>query len=230
MKSPVQKIFEEVPKTYELTNHILTLGMDILWRKKAVRMAAEGGGSMWMDICSGTGETAAYLRKIAPEGTTVLSADFCFPMLQRATLKREAKGIFFALTDAAFLPFPDGTFDLITISFATRNLNVNRENLVRCFKEFCRVLKKGGRFVNLETSQPDSKFVRKLFHAYIGLLVRPIGELISGSKAGYTYLSQTIPRFYNAKELASIMIEAGFSRVLYEKMVFGAAAIHKAFK
>lgn len=230
MKGPVQKIFEEVPKTYELVNHVLTLGMDIVWRKKAVRIAAEGGGTMWMDVCSGTGETAAYLRRIAPKGTAVLSADFCLPMLQKATVKKEAKGIFFTLTDAASLPFPDETFDLITISFATRNLNVSRENLMRCFREFCRVLKRGGRFVNLETSQPDSKLIRKLFHMFIGLFVRPVGKLISGSKTGYTYLSQTIPRFYGPKELAAIMIEAGFSRVVYEKMFFGAAAIHKAFK
>lgn len=230
MTSPVRKIFEEVPKTYELINHVLTLGMDVAWRKKAVRIAAEGGGAMWMDICSGTGETAAYLRRIAPKDTTIISADFCFPMIQIATRKPEAKNIHFTLTDAGKLPFPDETFDLITISFATRNLNTSRGHLFGCFKEFHRVLKTGGRFVNLETSQPDSKFIRNIFHSFIGVFVRPIGKTISGSKAGYTYLSQTIPRFYDARELANIMIEAGFSNVTYQKMFFGAAAIHKAIK
>lgn len=230
MNKGIQQVFTEVPKTYELVNHVLTFGMDILWRKKAVREAASGGGSTWLDVCSGTGETAAYLRRLAPEGTTVVSADFCEPMIREAANKPEGRQIKFALADANILPFAEGTFDLITISFATRNLNVNRKVLLGCFSEFFRVLKKDGRFVNLETSQPDSKILRSLFHAYVGLCIRPVGTAISGSRAGYKYLSHTIPRFYNAIELSQIIQEAGFSTVRHQKLMFGTAAIHVAVK
>lgn len=230
MENRIKKVFEEVPKTYELVNHVLTFCMDIMWRRKAVDIAAAGGGGAWMDVCSGTGETAVLLKKRAKAGTKVLSVDFCLPMLEMAAAKPEGRDIRFVLADAANLPFEDGSFDLVTISFATRNLNLSRDALAKTFREFSRVLRPGGRFVNLETSQPGSKIIRKIFHAYVRLFVRPVGEWISGSRAGYAYLSQTIPRFYNAEELSEIMKSAGFSGVKYQKMMFGAAAIHEALK
>ncbi len=223
-------MFSEVPKTYEIVNHILTFGMDIHWRRKGVKLAARRGGTMWLDICSGTGETAAALRKIAPKDVTVVSADFCEPMLREAAKKPEAKNIHFTLADANILPFKDEAFDLVTISFATRNINVTKRSLEESLSEFYRVLKKGGRFVNIETSQPRWKAVRKIFHSFIKLFVKPIGELISGSASGYKYLSQSIPKFYSADEFAQIIKKAGFSSVTYKPLMFGAAAIHEAIK
>jgi demethylmenaquinone methyltransferase/2-methoxy-6-polyprenyl-1,4-benzoquinol methylase len=92
------------------------------------------------------------------------------------------------------------------------------------------VLKPGGLFVNLETSQPTSAFVRKCFHLYVGLLVKPVGSLISGSRVAYAYLSRTIPRFYCPEDLAEIMREAGFGDVRFRRLLLGAAAIHRARK
>jgi demethylmenaquinone methyltransferase/2-methoxy-6-polyprenyl-1,4-benzoquinol methylase len=230
VNTALQKIFGGISKTYELINHLFTFGLDILWRKKAVKIAAAGGGSMWLDICSGTGETAVYLKRLAPPGTTVVSADFCLPMLKEAAAKPDAKNIRFAISDATSLPFPDESFNLITVTFATRNLNTDRKALVRTFSEFHRVLKNGGRFVNLETSQPDSRLIRKLFHAYVGTLVRLAGLIISGSRSAYAYLARSIPLFYDARDLRAIMNEAGFKDVSFERLFFGAAAIHKAIK
>ena len=230
MKEGIQKIFSEVPQTYELINHILTFGMDILWRKKTARIAVEGGGEMWMDICSGTGEMALYLCRLAPKETRVFAVDFSFPMIQKALEKKESSGITFILSDINTLPFPDNTFDLMTISFAVRNINLNREKFLESLKEIHRILKPGGRFVSVETSQPKSKIIRKLFHGYIRLAVKPIGQIISGSKSAYTYLSQTIPRFYSAEEFAEIIKEAGFSEVTFEQLLFGVSAIHIAVK
>jgi len=230
MKEGIQKIFSEVPQTYELVNHILTFGMDILWRKKAARIAVADGGEMWMDICSGTGEMASYLHRLAPKETRVFAVDFSFPMIRKALEKKEASEITFILSDINILPFPDNTFDLMTISFAVRNINLNREKFLESLTEIHRVLKSGGRFVSVETSQPKSKIIRKLFHGYIRLAVKPIGQIVSGSKSAYTYLSQTIPRFYSAEEFAEIIKEAGFSEVTFERLLFGASAIHKAIK
>ncbi len=230
MKEGIKKFFSEVPQTYELVNHILTFGMDIFWRKKAAGIAVADGGEMWMDICSGTGEMASYLHRLAPEKTKVFAVDFSFPMIRKALEKKEASEITFILSDINNLPFPDNTFDLVTISFAVRNINLNREKFLESLKEIHRVLKPGGRFVSVETSQPKSKIIRKFFHIYIRLAVKPIGQIISGSKSAYTYLSQTIPRFYSADEFAEIIREAGFSEVAFKRLLFGVSAIHKAIK
>ncbi len=240
MNKGLQKIYSEIPKRYELINHLLTFGADIRCRKKAVEFAIDrdgavrsgeaqkGDGVTWVDICSGTGETVMNLSKQADEKTTVIAADFSLPMLNIARSKPEAKKINFVLTDARNLPFADNSIDLITISFATRNLNTNREILINTFAEFQRVLKPTGRFINLETSQPPDRFFRKLMHLFVGITVRRIGAALSGSKPGYVYLSHSIPRFYSADELSTILNEAGFSKVSYKRLYFGFMAIHKA--
>ena len=188
------------------------------------------GGVRWLDVCSGTGETAVYLSRLAGEKTTVVAADFSISMLREATKKPEAAPIRFTLADASALPFRDETFDLVTISFATRNINISRNALIQYLREFHRVLKPEGRFVNVETSQPSSRLIRKLFHLYIRLVVKSLGWMLSGSKSAYTYLSQTIPRFYSADEFAQIIRQAGFSEVNFHSMTLGVAAIHKALK
>ena len=227
----VQGVFSPgVSATYELVNHILTFGCDVLWRRRATRLAAASGGTRWADMCTGTGETACYLKRLADGQAAVTAVDFSLPMMAQATHKPEAQGIHFVASDVRALPFPDESFDLLTISFATRNLNVSRDFLIQCFREFHRILRPGGRFVNLETSQPSSRLVRRLFHLYARRVIRPLGHLISGSRAGYTYLSHTIPRFYSAEELADLIRQAGFARVDFHQMTFGVVAIHKAVK
>ncbi len=230
MSKGIQQIFSEVPETYEFVNHVLTLGMDIKWRKKAVGIAIADGGSHWLDVCTGTGETASYLSRNAGKHTTVFAADFSLPMVKQAQKKSEAEKIKFSIANIRILPFPDNSFDLITISFATRNINTSQRALIESFAEFHRILKPGGRFINLETSQPANELIKKFFHIYVKLFVKPVGTKISGSSAGYAYLSSTIPRFYPAKKLADILYRAGFKEVVYKRLMFGAAAIHKAIK
>lgn len=230
MKTGVRKIFSEVAETYEFVNHVLTLGLDILWRKKAAREAAQGRGLHWLDVCSGTGEMAQYLSRWAGKKTQIVAVDFCPPMLTKALRRKSPQNLFPVLAEALFLPFAADTFDLVTISFATRNININRSILASHLQEFHRILKPGGRFINLETSQPSSKIIRKLFHSYVRTIVKPIGFLLSGSKRGYHYLSSTIPHFYPPEELSAVIQEAGFSQVSYRLFFFGVAAIHKAFK
>jgi demethylmenaquinone methyltransferase/2-methoxy-6-polyprenyl-1,4-benzoquinol methylase len=226
----VRDVFSEVPATYELINRVLTFGLDVVWRRRAVKVAAGGRGGEWLDMCSGTGETAVYLSRLAPEGTRVLAADFCPAMMAEARRKPEAKRVEFVPADIRALPFADGSLDLVTMSFATRNVNVSREALIESFAELRRVLKPGGRFVSVETSQPPSSLVRMCFHIYVKLVVERIGALISGYRPGYAMLSSTIRRFYPAEELADIMREAGFGKVTFRRMFFGAAAIHEAEK
>ena len=229
--SSVQKVFsEQVSATYELVNHILTLGHDALWRRRAARIAAASGGTQWADMCTGTGEMAVYLSRLAPPETTVHAVDFSLPMIEVARKKPEAQNITFVVSDVKALEFPDDSLDVITIAFATRNINLNRDALVKTFAEFYRVLRPGGRFVNLETSQPSSRLIRRLFHAHVKLFVKPVGGLVSGSYKAYAYLKHTIPRFYPPEELSDIMCQAGFKDVTYQKLMFGIAAIHQGIK
>jgi demethylmenaquinone methyltransferase/2-methoxy-6-polyprenyl-1,4-benzoquinol methylase len=230
MNKGLQKIYARIPDRYELINHILTLGLDAICRRRAAKMAAADGGTRWLDVCSGTAETAIYLRRQAGEETFVTAADFSVPMLRKAVEKPEAARINFIISDAAALPFHDNSMDLVTVSFATRNINSTREGLEHHFREFRRILKPGGRFVNLETSQPRWKPVRFLMHLYVRLFVRWIGGSLSGSRSAYTYLAASIPRFYDAEILSDILKKAGFSKVEFKRVFSGMAAVHKAIK
>lgn len=226
----IKTIFRGAAGTYEITNHILTFGLDILWRRKAAIRALDSGGRFWLDLCSGTGDMAISLRRFAPDGVSIVASDITMAMLEKAASNPGAKMIRFCIADSGDLPFPDNTFDLVTISFATRNLNVTRDELLRYFCEFNRVLKPGGTFINLETSQPRSSVIRYLFHAYIKIFVAPIGYMISGSRVAYKYLSYTMPRFYTAEQLSDILLEAGFTKVGFTRMTFGISALHTAVK
>jgi len=227
----LRDLFAGLAPSYERVNHVLTLGLDVRWRASAARTAVRAGGTLWLDVCSGTGDMARELRRRARPDTRIVALDFCRPMLEESVARAVREGPFeFVLADVQALPFPGRTFDLITISFATRNIHLSRRVLTETFGEFRRVLRPGGRFVNLETSQPRFGPVRFLFRAYVRTIVLPLGKRMSGSKAGYAYLSSSIPEFYSAEELTAILKEAGFPRVAFRRFLFGASAVHIAVK
>jgi demethylmenaquinone methyltransferase/2-methoxy-6-polyprenyl-1,4-benzoquinol methylase len=224
----VQDIFSEVPATYERINHVLTFGLDALWRRRAVRVALGAGTGRWVDVCTGTGETAISLSCLAPKGTQIHAVDFSLPMIAVAREKPDAAHIDFVPADIGALPFPDQSLDLITMSFATRNINSSPEVLLQCYSELYRVLNLGGHFVSLETSQPPNTIVRRCFHLYVRLAVKRVGNLLSGSNRAYAYLASTIPRFYSAEALSDILRQADFREVTFERLALGVAAIHHA--
>ena len=226
----IQKMFTEVPRTYKLLNHLLTFGQDIFWRRRAARIAAASGGTLWLDACSGTGDMAICLSHLAKNGTNIVAVDFSLPMMSKAMKNSNVNRIAFTLANVGCLPFLDNCFDGIIISFATRNINLYNDNLLKCLQEFYRVLKPGGQFINLDTSQPKFAPIRWMFHLYIKATVRPIGRLISGSDPAYTYLSHSMRHFYSPEKLAEIIHQAGFHEVSFNRMLFGAAAIHTAIK
>lgn len=226
----IRTIFSEVSTTYETVNHIMTFGLDRVWRRRTAKIAARGGGSTWIDLCTGTGETAIYLSHYAPDDTTIFAVDFSLPMITEAAGKTKAETINFVVSDVGALPFPDNSLDLITMSFATRNINTSRNDLIDRFSEFYRILKPGGRFVTLETSQPPVPFIRWWFHLYVKLAVEAIGSRISGSRTAYAYLAKSMLRFYDAKELAGLLRRAGFENIGIKRYLFGAVAVHRGIK
>ena len=228
MSTAVRDIFARVPRTYALVNHALTLGLDAWWRRKVARLAAAGGPGLCLDVCTGTGDMARALRRAVGEDALIVAADFSLPMLLKALEHPGSQAVHFCLADADSLPFADETFDVVTISFATRNIHTGRDVLLRRLGEFRRVLKRGGVFVNLETSQPRSPLLRRLVHFYVRLCVKRVGGAISGAPAAYGYLAHTIPRFYDGPQLAGILREAGFADVTLRPLFFSVAAIHEA--
>ena len=209
---------------------MLTLGLDAIWRRKAARHALQGECRRALDVCTGTGEMAFYLRRFGGPGISVSAVDFCEPMLRVAMRKPGGAEIIFSKAEADSLPFPDGSFDLVTLSFAARNLNVDREHFLKCLREFLRVLRPGGRFVCVETSQPRSLLLRRLFHGYVWLVVHSVGSRLSGSDHAYRYLSYTIPRFFEPELFCAILRETGFSSVSFFRMTFGIAAVHTSMR
>ncbi len=233
MKRGLEELFGQVAWRYELINHVLTFGLDIAWRRKAARLATKGGGSLWLDVCSGTGEMARSLYRESRRSShpvKIVCLDFCPAMFDEFRRIGQTSSFLLVLAEAGMLPFPDGVFDAVMIAFATRNIHTMREALVHCLKEFHRVLRPGGRFINLETSQPRSHLLQKVFHAYLRVTVKPIGHLLSGSRPAFAYLAESIRRFYSSSEFGRLLEAAGFSRVEERPLFWGAAAIHLAFK
>lgn len=228
MNRGVQRIFSEAARTYEMINHLLTFGLDALFRRKAVSVAPKAERQQWLDVCSGTGEMAAYMHQSTKLGPRIVSSDFSIDMLREAKAKPEFNQVMRTLAESGRLPFKDASFDLVTISYATRNLNPTKSHLIGYLREIRRVMKPGGVFIHLETSQPQSLIVRRLYHLYVRWVVRFLGSLISGSKSGYAYLAYTVPRFYDAIELGRILKCAGFKGVRVATFLLGAFALHRA--
>ncbi|NSW57874.1 MAG: ubiquinone/menaquinone biosynthesis methyltransferase [Armatimonadetes bacterium] len=230
MSKAVQRMFGQIPATYELTNTAMTLGLDRTWRRAAARIAVAHGGSSWLDVCCGTGDMTLELRRQGGNGPVIIGADFALPMLQRGRQRAAGPGTAFVAADATRLPFAKDQFDLVTVSFASRNLNTGREAFRAAWSEMARVLKPGGALVIVETSQPPNRFVRWAYHTFVRLTVPALGRLISGSREAYAYLAHTIPRFLGADEFAAVLGDCGFSDVTFHRMTFGAVAVLVAVK
>jgi len=229
-RKAVQKIFSEVPPTYDAINHLITFGMDILWRKKLAGMATRIPGKRILDVCCGTGELLAMLHRCDPSNPSIFGLDQSASMLAVARAKKRDPGATFIQSDAAKLPFRDTSLDIITLSFASRNLRLSDGVFDGILGELYRVLVPGGQLLHLETSQPGPAAIRRLLKAYLRYWVKPAGSTISGSKAGYAYLAGTIPTFYNPEQLTGRIQTAGFSQITVQKLLWGIAAIHCAVK
>ena len=164
----------------------------------------------------------------------ITGVDYSQPMLAIAAEKARAavsgRKITFVSGNAAELPFPDSHFDCVGISFAFRNLTYKNPLIERHLSEAFRVLRPDGRFVIVETSQPKSKLIRKLFHLYLRWFVFRAGKLLSGNRQAYYYLKESATRFYTSEEVADMLIKTGFRRDTFRPLFLGATGIHVAVK
>ena len=219
----VQQMFAGIAHRYDFLNHFLSASIDRRWRAVAagkVRDLVGGSPAICLDACSGTGDLAIALNQSLE--TRVIASDFCHPMLTRANGKFGGLGIQTIEADALQLPFPDGSFDALTIAFGLRNL----EDLSRGLSEIRRVLKPRGAAVILEFSKPVVPVFSHVFNFYFRYILPLLGAIVSGDAHAYRYLPDSVRKFPNQGELLELMRRTGFAETGYRNLSAGIAALH----
>jgi demethylmenaquinone methyltransferase/2-methoxy-6-polyprenyl-1,4-benzoquinol methylase len=220
----VQEMFSSIAHRYDLLNHLLSFSLDRWWWWRAARTFADvlsRPEARVLDLCCGTGDMAFALeRRAKPGGAKIFGADFAHPMLERAVAKSNGSGLRWVEADALRLPFPDGSFDLITSAFGFRNLADYDVGL----REMIRVLRRGGRVGILECSVPDGR-LGKLYAVYFQKILPAVGTAISGVKGPYAYLPASVGRFPAPAKLIERMRQAGFCEADWTPYSFGTAGL-----
>ena len=230
---PLHKMFTQVPPSYDFLNRLLTFRLDEHWRKQTAKACLASNPKNVLDLCSGTGDLVLRLRKMSPDDISISALDFSQPMLneaQKKAEKRNISGINFIHGDAANMPFSDNFFDSIGIAFAFRNLTYHNPDRDIFLAEILRVLKPRGRFVIIETSQPENRILRFFFHFYLRYITVPVGGLISGHYGAYKYLAHSAKNYFNSKELSKILKQADFKSVECHPKMFGISTLYVAEK
>lgn len=228
----IRQMFGEISPRYDFLNHVLSGGTDWYWRWRAVRAAPPRGSEPILDVCTGTGDLAiAYWHKARGQ-TPVIGTDFTHPMLVLADRKaaREQSagrscGVEFAFlqADTQLLPFPEGTFQIVSVAFGLRNVTDTRRGL----REMTRVCRPGGRVVILEFSLPGNRLLRGAYCWYFKNILPRIGQCLArNSQEAYNYLPSSVADFPYGEELAALMRECGLERVTFHPLTFGIATLY----
>lgn len=218
-------MFDRIAPRYDALNRLLSLGTDLSWRRRAVQLSRMGPDGRALDVGTGTGDFALALLAHAPPSASVTGVDISRGMLAIAARRAERAGVgdrynrLIASVEA--LPFADGTFDRATAGFVIRNVG----DIPTGLREIRRVLRPGGRAVLLDLHTPKQPLLRRLYRVYTLFSPRLAAALGSDPDA-YRYLPRSIEAFYDPEMLAGLLRDAGFTRVRFERLTFGVAAIH----
>lgn len=225
----VREMFNDIAPTYDRLNHILSLDIDRLWRKRVVRIVRKLGAKHIMDMATGTGDLAIALAKKI-DGATIYGADFSSEMLAVAKQKIEQLGLAerISLTEcnAENIPLADEAVDAATVAFGVRNFEHQREALT----EIKRTIRRGGHLVVLEFSNPRFAIVRWCYRLYSHHILPAIGRLVSKHATAYTYLPESIDQFASPEAFTALLREVGFDKVERKSQSFGIAHIYIAHK
>ena len=220
-KEKVQQMFDNIAPTYDKLNHIMSLSVDKLWRRHALKEIVDGTPQRILDVACGTGDSTISIARAAAEGTKVTGADISEGMMALVMEKAEKAGvkdrIDLQVADGEALPYGEETFDRVTCAFGIRNFEHKEKGL----EEFRRVLRPGGRAVILELSVPQKKVLRWAYDLYFLHILPWVGGKVSGDKAAYKYLPASVHNFPAPKEFCRMMEEAGFRSVRFRTFTFG---------
>ncbi|MBU3158349.1 bifunctional demethylmenaquinone methyltransferase/2-methoxy-6-polyprenyl-1,4-benzoquinol methylase UbiE [Clostridium frigoris] len=230
MITDVQSVFSSIASKYDKLNTILTLNIDKIWRKKAVKLCTIKENDRVLDLCCGTGKMVELECRAVGENTEVVGLDFNKEMLDVGykNLNKSLTNYKFSLMqgDAMELPFEDSTFNCITIAFGLRNIPNKRKSI----SEMYRVLKPGGKVVCLELSKPEIPIFRNVYNLYFNYVLPVIGYLGTQDKAAYYYLRDSVNGFMTKKQLRHEFKNVGFENSEFKSLTCGIASIHYGIK
>ncbi|MEQ9286388.1 MAG: bifunctional demethylmenaquinone methyltransferase/2-methoxy-6-polyprenyl-1,4-benzoquinol methylase UbiE [Cyclobacteriaceae bacterium] len=227
-KEQVAEMFNNISKKYDFLNHFLSLGIDILWRKKAISLLKKDAPKKILDIATGTGDFAIEALKLSPE--KVIGVDISEGMLAVGKKKMTKLGhddvIELQLGDSERLLFDDNNFDAVIVAFGVRNF----ENLEKGLQDMFRVLKPNGKVVILEFSRPSVFPFKQLYSFYFKAILPLIGKIVSKDDSAYTYLPESVQQFPDGKDFLGILNKIGFKETQCTSLTFGISSIYTGIK
>lgn len=218
----VREAFAGIASRYVLANHVLSLGIDCLWRRVVARRIAQLAPSRVLDLATGSGDLAQAVQRACPQAQ-VLGADFSVPMMREAQ-KRSIQRLIAA--DGMRLPFQDGAFDVLTVGFGLRNM----ASWPGALQEMSRVLRPGGRLFVLDFSIPRMPGIRQLYLFYLKHVMTRVAGWITGKREAYVYLCGSIERFPSGAEMEALICENGFRSASTRALSLGIASLYEAQK
>lgn len=227
-KRQVEEMFDNISSKYDLLNHLLSLNIDKIWRKKAIKILRKGEISNLLDIATGTGDFAIEASGIKNLEITGLDlSENMLQVAQKKIIKRHLENrIKLVKGDSENLHFGKDSFDAITVAFGVRNF----ENLEKGLTEMNRVLKPRGICVILEFSVPKNRIVRWFYNLYFKILLPLIGRMVSKDKRAYSYLPESVQQFPSGNDFLKIMEKAGFKNTHHKILTLGIASIYTGVK
>ena len=227
-KEEVEQMFDNISRKYDFLNRVLSVGIDVLWRRKVVRLLKGLLHRNVLDIATGTADLAIEISKIQPN--KIVGLDISEGMLEVARRKVERRGLSHKVSlvrgDSENLPFEADSFDVVTVAFGVRNF----ENLEKGIAEIYRVLQFHGALVVLEFSQPERFPVKHLYHLYNRYILPTIGRMVSKDRSAYTYLPESIKAFPYGGSFLKILKKIGFKQTKCIPLTGGIASIYVAKK
>ncbi|MBZ9650788.1 bifunctional demethylmenaquinone methyltransferase/2-methoxy-6-polyprenyl-1,4-benzoquinol methylase UbiE [Psychroflexus montanilacus] len=227
-KKQVEQMFDNISENYDGLNRVISFGIDLKWRRRVIKMVKETQPKFILDVATGTGDLAIAMADSNAE--KIIGLDISAGMLQVGKNKINAKNlnkrIEMVQADSEDLPYPDDTFDAITVAFGVRNF----ENLEKGLAEIYRVLSPGGIFVVLETSVPTKFPFKQGYRVYSNYILPTIGKLFSKDKSAYQYLSESASVFPYGEKFNNILKKIGFTDVEDHPQTFGVSTIYSASK
>ncbi len=223
----VRQMFDGIARRYDLLNHLLSMGIDIVWRKKTIDQLQPRPNWRILDLATGTGDLGFECGKRAGD-IQVIGVDPSMPMLREGEKKNASRAnpVAFLCGEGECLPFGEGTFDGVTIGFGIRNV----AELETALSEMCRVLKVGGRVAVLEFSRPRTPVFRGLYNFYFQRILPRIGHMVSRDPNAYRYLYESVMRFPEGADFCRRLSDAGFVDIQAVRLSFGIATIYLASK